>query len=215
MKKTEKIKWFSLGIAVCIMLTVAAPQALAARVERQATLLFNNIRISLNGNLITPRDAQGNAVEPFIIDGTTYLPVRAIGDALGLSVDWDGATNTVLLRGRNYHINMDDPLIRRNQVRFDPSFVRYTDDGWLRTTIFVSNGYLDRRVTVVDVDLRIYDHNDILIAQGNFRPIDLSIRADSFVIHTFNFAPNFVLNQNADFRSLRVTASTNYRWQLT
>ena len=42
-------------------------------------------------------DANGNYVEPFIIDGTTYLPVRGIASALGLNVGWDGATKTVLL----------------------------------------------------------------------------------------------------------------------
>ena len=34
-------------------------------------------------------------VEPFIIDGTTYLPVRALSNALGFDVGWDNATSTV------------------------------------------------------------------------------------------------------------------------
>ena len=46
---------------------------------------------------ITPRDVNGNAIEPFIIDGTTYLPVRGISSALGLGVDWDQNTHTVKL----------------------------------------------------------------------------------------------------------------------
>ena len=44
-----------------------------------------------------PKDANGNTVEPFIIDGTTYLPVRAVSNALGLNVGWDDATSTVSL----------------------------------------------------------------------------------------------------------------------
>ena len=35
--------------------------------------------------------------EPFIYDGTTYLPVRAVGEAVGKTVGWDGKTNTVTL----------------------------------------------------------------------------------------------------------------------
>ncbi|MCL2401000.1 MAG: copper amine oxidase N-terminal domain-containing protein, partial [Oscillospiraceae bacterium] len=31
--------------------------------------------------------------------GTTFLPVRAVAEALGQEVDWDGATNTVYLTG--------------------------------------------------------------------------------------------------------------------
>jgi len=41
------------------------------------------------------QDANGNYVEPFIIDGTTYLPVRGISNALNLGVGWDGENNTV------------------------------------------------------------------------------------------------------------------------
>ena len=64
---------------------------------RRATLLFRDITIMLDGQVITPRDADGNIVEPFIIDGTTYLPLRALADALGLGVGWVDATSTVLL----------------------------------------------------------------------------------------------------------------------
>ena len=56
---------------------------------------FSGIRITVDGNEITPHDANGNTVEPFIVDGTTYLPVRAVGEALGKEVGWDGATRTV------------------------------------------------------------------------------------------------------------------------
>ena len=45
----------------------------------------------------TVYDANGNPVEPFIIDGTTYLPVRGISSSLGLNVAWDEQTKTVQL----------------------------------------------------------------------------------------------------------------------
>ena len=44
-----------------------------------------------------PTDANGDYVEPFIIEGTTYLPVRAIASALDLDVNWDEETSTVIL----------------------------------------------------------------------------------------------------------------------
>lgn len=64
---------------------------------RNAELLYNNIKILLNGKELTPTDANGNTVEPFTIDGTTYLPVRAVASALGLNVGWDDTTKTVVL----------------------------------------------------------------------------------------------------------------------
>ena len=59
--------------------------------------LYNNIKIYVDGVKIEPADATGKIVEPFIYNGTTYLPVRAVGEAIGKSVTWDGATQSVYL----------------------------------------------------------------------------------------------------------------------
>lgn len=71
--------------------------ATATSGDVQQALTYRNIKITLNGNELTPTDATGEAVEPFIIDSTTYLPVRGIASAMGLDVQWDGTTNTVIL----------------------------------------------------------------------------------------------------------------------
>jgi YD repeat-containing protein len=71
----------------------------AAATNGTKTIAINrrDIRIVMNGTEITPTDANGNAVEPFIYDGTTYLPVRAVASALGVAVAWDDAASTVYL----------------------------------------------------------------------------------------------------------------------
>lgn len=58
---------------------------------------YLDIRLVVNGKEVTPRDANGKVVEPFAYQGTTYLPVRAVGEALGKTVRWDGETKTVHL----------------------------------------------------------------------------------------------------------------------
>lgn len=57
--------------------------------------IYPGISVYLDGTLLKPKDANGNAVEVFSSNGTTYLPVRAIGEALGLEVTWDAASNSV------------------------------------------------------------------------------------------------------------------------
>ena len=59
--------------------------------------MTNGIKIFVDGQKINPKDAQGNSVQPFIYNGTTYLPVRAVADALGKAVYWDGPNYTVYL----------------------------------------------------------------------------------------------------------------------
>lgn len=57
----------------------------------------NKVRIVIDGQELIPTDVNGNIVEPIIIDGTTYLPVRAVAEALGKAVSWDGPSFTVYL----------------------------------------------------------------------------------------------------------------------
>ncbi len=58
------------------------------------------INIFINGGKFTAKDANGNVVNPILKDGTTYLPVRAIGEAFDKEVAWDGATKTVTLTSK-------------------------------------------------------------------------------------------------------------------
>ncbi|MBQ2663865.1 MAG: NPCBM/NEW2 domain-containing protein [Clostridia bacterium] len=64
--------------------------------------VYNDIKIVVDGQQITPNDGNGKVVEPFISYGTTYLPVRAIANAFGKEADWDGETNTVILGAKSF-----------------------------------------------------------------------------------------------------------------
>ena len=99
----KRLQGFIAGVVICAMLMSGA--AFAKQVSETAELLYDNIKISLNNQEIRPKDADGNYVEPFIINGTTYLPVRAVANALGINVNWDGDTNTVLLSDKNSENN--------------------------------------------------------------------------------------------------------------
>lgn len=91
----KRLQGLIAGVLIGTMLTGGV--VFAKQISETAELFYNNIKISLNGQDIQPKDANGNYVEPFIINGTTYLPVRAVANALGMKVDWNGNTNTVLL----------------------------------------------------------------------------------------------------------------------
>lgn len=86
-------------ILVAVMAFGICVPVSAANGTENVDITYRAIKINLNGTEITPCDAEGATVEPFIMNsnGTTYLPLRAIGQALGLNVAWDGATSTVTL----------------------------------------------------------------------------------------------------------------------
>lgn len=86
----------SLSLVPAVLATLAGG-ALAARSTVNRDLEYADISVSVNGKAADLKDAAGAHVEPFAIDGTTYLPVRAVGDALGLYVGWDQQKNEVQL----------------------------------------------------------------------------------------------------------------------
>ena len=97
MQKTVKIRYILLGMLIMAILSSVAISAFAATGTRTLQATYRDIRIVINDVPFTPRDVSGNVVEPFIVDGTTYLPLRAIGEAVDMNITWDGNANTVFL----------------------------------------------------------------------------------------------------------------------
>lgn len=87
---------FLAGFLTCALTFGMIGSAVAAY-TRQETLHFNGIKLVLDGEQVQVTDSTGTPAEPFIINGTTYLPVANIARMLGLTVTWDGATQTITL----------------------------------------------------------------------------------------------------------------------
>lgn len=90
-------KGFIAGVMLALLLVGLLGTAAATIGNQAIEVYYNNIKVTLDGKAVNLVDANGAAVEPFTINGTTYLPVRAVANALGLGVDWDQATATVVL----------------------------------------------------------------------------------------------------------------------
>ena len=86
--------------ALVLCTALASFSALAASAySKTIQVQYSGIKLVVDGSTVTPKDSKGNVVEPFTYNGTTYLPVRAVADALGKEVNWDSATQTVTLGG--------------------------------------------------------------------------------------------------------------------
>lgn len=62
--------------------------ATLAAMNMVVTVTQGNTYFKVNNNIITPE------VPPQIIDGRFMVPLRAISEALGATVDWDASTKT-------------------------------------------------------------------------------------------------------------------------
>ncbi|MCL2197335.1 MAG: copper amine oxidase N-terminal domain-containing protein [Defluviitaleaceae bacterium] len=117
MKQSERssrqmgtIKGFVAGFLLCALLsTTIMVSASSEGIVR--TIFYTGIRIFVDGREVIPTDGAGRPVAPFIMDGTTFLPVRAVADAMDMDVSWDGSTQHVYL-GRRPSTNWDNRLDR-------------------------------------------------------------------------------------------------------
>lgn len=126
---------FIAGVLTTVLAMSLVVGAQATVGKKTMTADYNNIKIELDGQQITPTDANGKAVEPFAVDGTTYLPVRAVSEALGMDVEWDGNTSTVLLSSPN--------LLDPDTASYVWSMILYTNmvDAFIsEVDLYVANG---------------------------------------------------------------------------
>lgn len=83
--------------AVILMFSLFLTGAFAANTYQKSINVEYGITLSINGQ--TPRltDVNGKTVQPFVYDGTTYVPIRAVGENLGVGVTYNSSSNTAIL----------------------------------------------------------------------------------------------------------------------
>ena len=96
-------------------------------VNETATVFDREISIFANDEALSPTNAAGATVAPFMFGGMIYLPLRAVADALDFDLEWDSFENIIFLgerpevtapeenpafaiiaEGRNYTVTMSD-----------------------------------------------------------------------------------------------------------
>ncbi len=89
--------WKGFGSGLILTVLIAALCVTATATSKRSIQVEDGIGITLNGARFTPRDADGKQVSAFLYNGTTYVPVRAISEAMGMDVSFNSATRTVVL----------------------------------------------------------------------------------------------------------------------
>ncbi len=95
----QKLKYFISGFVVSTLL-LSTMTVFGENIEKTISVVYNGAKVFVNGNLVDLKDGAGNKVEPFVFNGTTYLPVRAVSEALKQNVEWDGKNNSIWIGQR-------------------------------------------------------------------------------------------------------------------
>ncbi len=91
----QRIQGLIAGIAIGAI--GAGGIAYASSMTKNIEVTYDNIKVYKDNVLCELKDSNGSVIEPFIYDGTTYLPVRGAASVAGMQVTWDGATKSVYL----------------------------------------------------------------------------------------------------------------------
>ena len=89
------MKKYVIGFTTGLLVGTMTVGAFAATGSQNIRATYKDIKVAVNNTVVSLKDAQGRTVEPFVYNGTTYLPVRGVATALGQQVSWDASTNTV------------------------------------------------------------------------------------------------------------------------
>lgn len=116
----DKIQGFVIGAVSASLLISGGVYAYSG--NKTISAEYDNIKVYIDNVTADLKDANGKTVEPFISDGTTYLPVRGIAQASGMQVEWDGISNSVYLwnklsPGNSYMVDTIEPY--DNSYDFD------------------------------------------------------------------------------------------------
>lgn len=177
------------GTILALLAGTLAVPTLAKVGSQTARLDYHNMKITLDGKEIQLTDSRGNSVEPFTIDGTTYLPVASLSRMLGLDVEWDGPNNTVILTTDQY---VDVPadgdyigLAKAKTIALDHAGLKESQVTFVRTVLRTSGGraaykivfYQDSDKYFYDIDaltgdILIYDREDTGYIPGSTQSDD-------------------------------------------
>lgn len=84
-------------LAAVSIISMSIGAVAASNLEEITVYLNKGVSIKLDGEKWTPKDEAGNTLYPITYNGSTYLPVRAVGEASGLKVGWNEEKQKVLL----------------------------------------------------------------------------------------------------------------------
>ena len=81
-----------MALVLSVMLLVPA---FGAELKTVSLDVHRGINLYVNCTPFMPTDINGNETYPFLYNGTTYVPLRAVSTMLGATLEWDNAKKQV------------------------------------------------------------------------------------------------------------------------
>lgn len=179
--KKNRILAGACALALAASLTVGA---LAASQSYTANATLSpNVTVKIDGVEQTFYSAQGKEVHPILYNGTTYIPLRAVGELMGKNVNWDGTTSTASLGGTRTTGNVTgtpDTAAKRTDVTFTlrPEY-HIVIDGTERTFVNANGTKIDPAIYNGSIYLPLRAIGEIMGKRVSWDGATQTVRLDS------------------------------------
>ncbi len=159
----------------------------------------DDIKVYIDDEEIELKNANGGTVKPFIIDGTTFIPLRGVSQALGCQVEWDGSLQRVSI-----YQNIVSPngatldFLRPYEIErgfWTDAHLAYESDG---NTIDINGesytnaiGFVDSAAALFNLDGKYESINCIVGPTANFKDEKtVTFIVDGKIVDTITIEPN-------------------------
>jgi hypothetical protein len=92
-----KKKWAVAAIAVSMFASMGVGAYAASNLQEIKAYLNPGLSFKVNGKPFSLQDGNGGTLAPITYNNTTYLPIRAVSDALDVAVHYDNASKMIQL----------------------------------------------------------------------------------------------------------------------
>lgn len=128
--KAKGFKGFIVGFSCCALLSSGVAYAAGGT---QIEVFYKNLKYMIDGTEKRPSEGQG-----FIYEGTTYVPLRFIGEALGKEVTWESETETIWIgkkEGQSKYLSDIDYARKDGEAKNSTSFNEWQNPKGLKFKI--------------------------------------------------------------------------------
>jgi hypothetical protein len=95
------MRWKKIAVISACIMAFGITSYASGGVESIQAYLNHDFKFTLNNNAWVPKDSDGVVLTPVILNGTSYLPVKAVVEATGGEVQWNEATKTIAITSAN------------------------------------------------------------------------------------------------------------------
>ncbi|NRS18058.1 copper amine oxidase N-terminal domain-containing protein [Brevibacillus sp. HB1.4B] len=106
-----KKQYLAIASALILTTTLIPTSSQAATGTKNLQAKYNNIKVIYNGAAVP------TTIEPFIVNGTTYIPLRMMAGVFNKDVAWDGTKYTVTVKDMPNSQQANELAARDAQIR--------------------------------------------------------------------------------------------------